>query len=222
LWNWKAAEHKFLRALQLDPASTAITLEYTTRYLNMMGRDNDSLELLQRRLATDPTSRMLRTSIGGTFLQARRYDEAIRAYTESLDLQETPGTLTFSGIALAAQGRYEEAIQRQRRARVLNPKDTWILAHLAYTYAISGRIGKAKEHLKELQETVRDDLAIAVEIAGVYSGLGDREQAFLWLKRALEARSQKLRWLGVDQRFLRLHGDQRFNDLLRSVGLPHQ
>ena len=69
---------------------------------------------------------------------------------------------------------------------------------------------------------MRDDLAIAVEIAGVYSGLGDREQAFLWLKRALEARSQKLRWLGVDQRFLRLHGDQRFNDLLRSVGLPHQ
>ena len=67
---------------------------------------------------------------------------------------------------------------------------------------------------------VRDDTAIAVELAGVYSGLGDREQAFLWLKRAVEVRSPKLRWLRADQRFRRLQDDERFRDVLRSVGLP--
>jgi hypothetical protein len=67
---------------------------------------------------------------------------------------------------------------------------------------------------------VRDDHAIAVELAGVYSGLDDRELALQWLKRAMEARSPKLRWLGVDQRFRQLRGDKRFRGLLRSVGLP--
>jgi tetratricopeptide (TPR) repeat protein len=222
VWNWKSAEVEFVRALQLDPSSTAITVDYASLYLNMMGRYDDSLELLRQRLTMDPTSRILRTAIGGTFVQACRYDEALRPLAESLELEETPGTLTHMGIALAAQGRYEEAIQCQQRARVLNPKDTWILGHLAYTFARSGRIAKAKEHLQELREMVRDDLAIPVELAGVYSGLGDREQAFLWLKRGMEVRSQKLRWLGVDQRFLRLHGDQRFTSLLRAVGLPHE
>jgi tetratricopeptide (TPR) repeat protein len=220
-WNWKLAEPEFLRALQLDPTNTAISVDYASLYLNMMGRYDDSLELLRRRLAADPTSRMLRTAIGGTLLQACRYDEAIGAYTKSLELQGTPGTLTFLGIALAAQGRYEEAIQRQQRARVLNPKDPWIVGHIAYTFARSGRAAKAKEHLRELLRMVQDHLGIAVEVAGVYSGLGDREQTFLWLKRAMESRSQKLRWLGVDQRFLHLHGDERFMNLLAKIGLTH-
>ena len=185
-----------------------------------MGRYQEALTILRRVLAIHPTSRMLRTAVGGTLLQSRRYDEAIAAYTESLELQETPGTLTFIGSAFAAQGRYDEALERQQRARVLNPSDPWIVGYLAYTFARSGRIQKAREHLAELRTMVRDEVAIAVELAGVYSGLGDREQAFFWLKRALEVRSVKLRWLRGDQRFQRLHRDERFRDVLRALGLP--
>src|SRR5262245_47179467 len=197
-WNWKEAEPAFLLAMKLDPDNTNISSDYAAHYLNMMGRFDESLEILRRGVAINPTSRLLRSAIGGTLLQACRYDEAITAYAESLDLQETPGTLTTLGAALAAQGRYDEAIQRQQRARVLHSADPWILSHLAYTLASSGRTEQAKEHLRGLREMAPDEVAIAVELAGVYSGLGDREQALLWLKRALEVRSQKLRWIKVD------------------------
>jgi tetratricopeptide (TPR) repeat protein len=103
-WNWKAANPAFRRALQLDPTSTDIRVDYASNYLNMMGRFEESLELLRPLLANDPTSRILRTAIGGTLLQAGRYDEAIGAYTENLALQKTPGTLTFMGSPSPLRG----------------------------------------------------------------------------------------------------------------------
>ncbi|HEY1343118.1 MAG TPA: tetratricopeptide repeat protein [Bryobacteraceae bacterium] len=219
-WNWQAAEPEFVLAMKLDPRNTDISSDYASLYLNMMGRYDEAIDLLRRAVAINPTSRTLRTGIGGALLQAGRYDEAIAAYKNSLELQETPGTLTFIGSALAAQGRYQEAIEHQQRARVLNPTDPWIVSHLAYTFAKSGRTQTAKRHLEELRAMAEDDTAIAVELAGVYSGLGDDERTFLWLKRALEVRSQKLRWVRADQRFRRLHDDERFKALVRTVGLP--
>ena len=50
-------------------------------------------------------------------------------------------------------------------------------------------------------------------------GLADKAQGFSWLEKAYQERSWYLTWLKVEPRFDSLHGDPRFQDLMRRVGL---
>ncbi len=56
-------------------------------------------------------------------------------------------------------------------------------------------------------------------IAIVYAGLGDKDQAFGWLDRAFEERTGYLSRLTTDPHLDDLRSDSRFGDLLRRVGL---
>jgi hypothetical protein len=54
----------------------------------------------------------------------------------------------------------------------------------------------------------------------VYAGLDDKQQAFAWLHKAVEGRSNWLVWLNLDPRWQRLRADSRFAELRERVGLP--
>ncbi len=55
-------------------------------------------------------------------------------------------------------------------------------------------------------------------VALVQAELGDRDQAFTALDQAVADRSNWLGWLKLDPRFENLHGDPRFDALVRRVG----
>ena len=55
--------------------------------------------------------------------------------------------------------------------------------------------------------------------AMVHTGLGERDEAFAWLDKAVAERDGLLAHLGVDQTFDLLRGDARFDALLRRIAL---
>jgi hypothetical protein len=50
-------------------------------------------------------------------------------------------------------------------------------------------------------------------------GMGNKEQAFVWLEKAYAQHSNAMARLKVDPLYDPLRGDPRFQDLLRRVGL---
>jgi hypothetical protein len=50
--------------------------------------------------------------------------------------------------------------------------------------------------------------------------VGDREQAFEWLRKSYEERDGNITLVKYLPEFNILHGDPRFADLLRHIGLP--
>jgi hypothetical protein len=58
------------------------------------------------------------------------------------------------------------------------------------------------------------------DIARIYTVLGNKDEAFVWLEKAYDERSAYLVNLPVDPTFDSLRPDPRFTDLLRRVGLP--
>ena len=63
-------------------------------------------------------------------------------------------------------------------------------------------------------------LAVPFSFALIYTGLGDRDQAFTWLEKAYETRDPQLpNWFKVDPRLEGLRADPRGADLLRRIGL---
>lgn len=60
-----------------------------------------------------------------------------------------------------------------------------------------------------------------VGLAIVYAALGEREQALALLELACASHDQQLIWIGVERRFAfaPLQSDQRFDDIMRCVGV---
>lgn len=57
-------------------------------------------------------------------------------------------------------------------------------------------------------------------VALAHAALGEHEQAFEWLEKAVEDRSPQLVQLRLDPRLDRLRSEPRFQDLLRRMNFP--
>lgn len=94
------------------------------------------------------------------------------------------------------------------------------IATLGHAYAVSGKRNEALKVLGELQGQARQKYVSPYFIALIYTGLGEKEQAFAWLEKAYEQRHPYLILIKVEPVFDSLRSDPRFAELMRKVGLP--
>jgi hypothetical protein len=57
-------------------------------------------------------------------------------------------------------------------------------------------------------------------IAAAFARLGEKDAAFEWLEKALQERPPFMLWLKIHPMFESLHGDPRFDDLVKRIGIP--
>jgi tetratricopeptide (TPR) repeat protein len=93
------------------------------------------------------------------------------------------------------------------------------LGHLGNAYARAGHVREAHKIIAELIRHVSKDEVGRYEIALVYAGLGDKDDAFAWLEEAYKTHSEGLTNLKIDPCLDPLRSDPRFSDLLRRTGL---
>ena len=91
---------------------------------------------------------------------------------------------------------------------------------LGLVYGLAGRKADALKILNELLELNKARYVTPAALVNVYIGLGDKEQAFVWLEKAYQERSNYLAYLKVFPILDPLRSDPRFTDLVRRVGLP--
>ena len=87
-------------------------------------------------------------------------------------------------------------------------------------YGLAGRKAEASKILNELLELNETRYVTPAALVNVYIGLGDKEQAFVWLEKAYQERSNYVAYLKVFPILDPLRSDPRFADLVRRVGLP--
>jgi tetratricopeptide (TPR) repeat protein len=84
-------------------------------------------------------------------------------------------------------------------------------------YAIAGDRREALRILATLQRSPNDDYVDPADVAVIYVGLGDKEAALEWLRRAYDEHSYWLSWLGVDPRWNPLRSEPRFREIEQRV-----
>jgi hypothetical protein len=60
----------------------------------------------------------------------------------------------------------------------------------------------------------------ATLIGNIYSSLGDKDAALLWLEKAFEQHSLGMIMLKASPTYDKIRSDPRFTDLVRRVGIP--
>ncbi len=123
------------------------------------------------------------------------------------------------GLVYGQQGRYQEAIAEIQKGRESRGPDN--RGFLGYVYAVAGQRGEAQKLLDQLLEEAKYKFVSPVNIARIYVGLGEKDQAFAWLEKAITEHDGNINHPGikVDSHFDNLRSDPRFADLLRRLGL---
>jgi len=169
----------------------------------------------------NPLSPSANAHVGLALYRARRYDEATAELQKALEFD--PDALDahiFLGFVYVQRGRSGEAIAEFQNVAKLSGRNPSLLALLGYAYATAGKRDEAYAILKELNESKLP--ASPFETSMIYIGLGEREQAYVWLDKAYSERSWQLGFLKVEPIFDPLRGDKRFTDLMRSLNLTPQ
>jgi Flp pilus assembly protein TadD len=159
--------------------------------------------------------------LGQSLYFARRYDEAVEQLRNTLDMDPNYWLAhSVLGRSYEEKGKPGEAIVEFQRALDLEKDVPENYAMLAHGYAVAGRKSEASKLLEQLKDMSTKRHVPPYNIAIVYAGLEDKEQAFSWLERAYADRSFYLTWLKSDPQLDSLRSDPRFADLTRRVGLP--
>jgi tetratricopeptide (TPR) repeat protein len=167
----------------------------------------------------DPISANSGTFLGRDLYRARRYDEAIRACQEALELDpDHLLALRFQAQSLEQKHQFPEAIAKLERAVSLSDGPIY-RGQLAHAYALAGKRAKALKILEQLKALSKEKYVAPVDIAIIYTGVGDRNAAFHWLEKAYQERTARITEL-LEPHFDSLRSDPRFSDLMRLIGLP--
>ena len=178
---------------------------------------DESIAELKRAQQLDPLSALINTDLGSAFYFARRYDQASEQLQKAIDLDPN-FWLAHNNLAMAYEqtAMYEEAIAEYKKTIPLGFPDG--LAWLGHGLAVSGKRVEARKVLDELKRAT-PPTAGPWGMAALSTGLGDKDQAFAWLRQARDERFIILASVKVDPVFDSLRSDPRFAALLRSMGL---
>ena len=217
-WDSKSAGREFTRGIELNPGY-AIGHEWYGWHLAALGRHEEAVAEVEKAVSLDPLSPSIGADLAEELLVAHRFDEAITQSRKTLILDPffAPAHYVL-GQALVQKHNYNEAISELQRAIELSPGSTAFKANLAYAYAVSGMPNKATKILDELKNRSPQAYSNAPEIAMIYIGLNDKDQAMAWLEKSYAERFSP--WVLMRPCFDPLRSDPAFQDLVRRIGLP--
>jgi DNA-binding winged helix-turn-helix (wHTH) protein/lipoprotein NlpI len=219
--NWSEAERSLRRAIELNPDYGDAHQRYGI-YLTAMGRFDEAQAALDRAQTLDPLSRISATIAGYPAYYSRNFDAAVRQFRHVLQLDPGFSMAHFRlGLALAQQGRHQAAIEELTISRGLS-NDRDVVAAIGLVHAMMGDRTLADAAIAELHERSRDTFVSPYTMATIHAALGDADQAFEWLGRALVDRSYWVIYLNVDPALDVLRADPRFDALRRQAHLHEE
>jgi serine/threonine protein kinase/tetratricopeptide (TPR) repeat protein len=214
-WDWGAAEGEFKRAISLNPEDATARQRYALA-LAWFERFEEALREIARARELDPVSPLFSSNVGQILYFAGRYGQAIQELEKALAVH--PGFYQLRnglGITYVLTGAYDRAIAEFQRA--IGSGNPEVEANLAHAYAVSRRPAEARKTLDQLLVRSSRSYVSPFDVAVVYAGLGDRDQAFAWLEKAFDERPRTMLSLKINRRLDPLRSDPRFADLVRRV-----
>jgi tetratricopeptide (TPR) repeat protein len=215
-WNWSVAGAELQRATQLNPNLSAAHREYAV-YLANVGRLTDALVETKTTVEVDPLSLMPHIVSALVYRLDRNYNAALGQANKAVELNPNSPLPHYNLYEIYRdQGMHDQAVSELVKG-LDSDGNKEEATEIENAYKRNGYKSMLAELIRLHKNPVK--LHDPVAVAEYYVLLGDKDQAFLWLNKAYDARSN-LFFLKVDPVFDPIRSDPRFADLLRRMGLP--
>jgi TolB-like protein/DNA-binding winged helix-turn-helix (wHTH) protein/Tfp pilus assembly protein PilF len=216
------ADKELRRALELNP-NYAMAHHYYSGYLLGLGRPADALAENDRARQLDPFSLPINTMRGLILIGLRQFDKALDQFDRAAEIApQSPFVHVWLARTYWLEGRALEAIAEEKQAGTLahSAQQLRDQEEVAATDAKSG-LRAARLKFAQLMERHYKGNYEAMWVAFQYGTIEDGPKVLQWLEEALGAQDNNLLLLAkTAPEFDFLRPDPRFQDLLRSAGLP--
>jgi serine/threonine-protein kinase len=221
-FDFEGAKLGFDRALELNP-NLADAYLWTEFYWTYVRRDLDEAIAANREAhRLSPLDPRADLRLGTVQMVFGNLEDAERILRDNLETDpNSPVTHLALGDTLLRLGRFDEAISHTERAVEATGRPTPWLGMLGGFYGATGKEAASRGILAELKERERAGYVSAFWMAVAHAGLGQHDEAFSYLDRAVEERDSNLLYLFVIPRVAGLHDDPRFVGVLDRIGLGH-
>jgi eukaryotic-like serine/threonine-protein kinase len=223
-WDWSGAEGEYKRAIELTP-SYATAHQWYGELLRVLGRNQELMVEMDRAQQLDPLSPVINSERAVMLARASGRDDLAREQLQKV-IEMDPNFAHghwHLGVLHLLEGELTEAGTEFQKAAALAPGITMYKGGLGHVYAREGRTKEARRLLDELNDLSSTRYVSEMDLASIYTGLGEKERAFGALERAYQLHDPRLiLWLANRPEFETLRSDPRMKDLIRRVGLPSQ
>src|SRR4051794_1386725 len=183
-FDFEQAIAEFERAIELNPNYATARHWLSNTALVARGDFDRAIVEGKRSVELDPLSMINNADLGNTYFYARRYDEAVTALKKAIEIDPRSYLAHYYlGEVLQLKGQTAEAIAEYKKAVELDD-DPQALALLGQAYARSGNRNDAEKILARLNEEAKTRYVSAYNMALMFLGLGQKENALDALERA--------------------------------------
>jgi tetratricopeptide (TPR) repeat protein len=215
-YDWQTSDKEFRRAIELNP-NYATAHHWYAEHLAWMGRFDDALAESHRALQLDPFSLIIACDNGEILYNARQYDRAIEQFRAVRELDPKFPRTSLIVHTYEQKGMFAEALADLSQM-FPSFESPYTVAELAYIYGRTGQQEQARTWLAKLEAMNRRQPLDPAVFIRPSIGMGDKEQAFVWLERAYAQHANSMMLLKVDPVFDPLRSDARFQSLLHRMG----
>jgi tetratricopeptide (TPR) repeat protein len=216
-WNGREATKEFERSLAENPNYATAHSWYGVS-LAAKGRYTEADAEAHRAMEEDPLSPIIASNAGWAVSLSGDADKAIEILKKAIEIDPNFARAHLRlGRAYEQKQNYAAATVEFEQAVKLSDGEPCYRGSLGHAYAISGQTARARQLLKVLEKATDQKYVPSYAIALIYAGLGDKDKAITWLRRAYEDRSTGMAFLRTDPELSNLHADPRFEDLSRRI-----
>jgi eukaryotic-like serine/threonine-protein kinase len=220
-WDLRASQQEFKRATALNP-NYGFAHHIYSILLSALGRQEEAIAEIRKAADVDPLSIPVRNMLASQLAAGGRCDEAISEDEKTIELNPNATHMGMlhdreAGCALK-KGVTNEWFEELMQARADFGVPATEIAEYRKIYAASGRPGVLRKQLQNAIDRWNKDHwhQEAVDIANTYAQLGDMDNAYKWIDKAVEVRSTMLFWVLTGDSPLRK--DPRFEEMKKKMG----
>jgi len=178
---------------------------------------------LRRAVELEPLNRQYNANLGQGLGVARQDNAAVEQLKKTIEMDPNFGQAHNQlATVYLFMGRYDlyfpESIEAQRLYG--DKEELAITEEAARIFAKSGFQAAWSRQIQLHIELSKRRFVDPAFIAYDYARLGDKEQAFLWLEKALAVRSVGLQVVKVIPQLGPWHADPRYINILKQLNLP--
>ena len=219
-WEWEDAEKEYRTTIRLKPNYAPVHHWYSL-LLREVGRFDESLVESKVAEQLDPLSGIIIANLAGAHIVLGDHSSATSVLRRSIKLEpDFPWTHCMLALAESRQGNLETALEEAKTGYELAPESVNAISIYGYVLGKAGKRNEAEKIVDSLVEKYRGGSSHGRNIARIYVGLDERDKAFEWLEKDLQARSAFLPYIRWSPPFETLRTDPRYGRLLEQMGIP--
>jgi len=209
------------RAVALDPFNPMLNACLGWHRL-FAGQYDEAIGAATRALQIQPANFWARMNLGWAYEQKAMYSEALEQFKQASKQKPMSMDMSSPMEQTGMQNQMSPQMSAEAARIAATRADLVVLAtaSLGHALGLAGDRQGARAVLDRLLRQRAHAYVSPYDIALVYAGLGEKDQALDWLQRAYQERSSLLVFAPREPRLAPLRSEPRFAALMREFALP--